>query len=627
MHQLKKKFRFESDFVYTFGLFFTAFILGKLLGAHLGPIAYLVFTIFIFSIIIPSHYLLFRLALSMLLILGLTPFYLIFRGFVSTSPLNGWDLQVYLLNFQIVAYVFNFKKNILKNKLLVFKKNSKFVVMGFSNLIFSLIFIQILKSKSIGHAVAWVGSGDSKNHLVNGVEITQFGFLDPATFWIQPVSAPSFLALFLSQSNYTELTNIEALQSQMLSYVYIWALLIGLAGLAFASLLEISWKKISAKNTFPSAFALLVVCFVPTLSYLLGSALFDGFFTAILGISCLVLLMGWFIEFNEHQNKEFNKLTLGFFVFVISVLSWMFVLPFSLLLFLISLRIYLNKRIKGSKKLDLLFIALIFIVALMIHFSSTGQNFIYRVKVVLNTDGVVNVTNPNLLIAVLALGIVLGITLGSKESNFGKNLLVIIITQIVALFGFKYFSNLGITKWNYYLLKYQWIMFASLSALLLAIGLSKILMNFEQKSKVRLISIFLVFTFGFFVSESIVNSNSNRVWVKIWRGWDNPRAKTMNAVFKQNIDYKNPTMFFHYGYAGESMMANFWLNSFAEPRDPIKGWNYTIDTTGDPKQLCDVNAYYPVVTVVTSDIKLEDSLATICPEQIFKVKLEPPLYP
>lgn len=627
MKHLKEKFQDKSDLVFIFGLFFIAIILSKVFGAYLGPTLYLVFTIFIFSVIIPSQYLLLRLALSMLLVLGLSPFYLILRGFVSDSPLNSWDLQLYLLSYQVLAYFFGLKDNNLKNKFLDFSENSKIIVSGFSNLIFSLIYIQILKSKSIGHAVAWIGSGDSKNHMVNGVEITQFGFLDPMTFWIQPVSAPSYLALTLSQSTYSGLTNTETLQTQMLSYAYVWVLLVGLAGLAFAALFEISWKKIREKNSFPSALALLVTSFVPTLSYLLGSALFDGFFTAILGVSCLVLLIGWFIEFNENQSENLIKLILGFFILVISIFSWMFVLPFSLLLFLFSLRIYLKKKIKSVKKLDLAFVAFILTLASIIHFSSAGQNFIYRVKVVLSTEGVANVTNPNLLIAILALLIIFGLALKSKETRFGENLLLISTIQIVALFGFKYFSNLGITKWNYYLLKYQWIMFASLSAIILAIGMSKILINLEQKSKVKLLSIFLAFTFIFFVSESIVNSNSNRVWVKIWRGWDNPRAKTMNAVFEQNIDYKNPTMFFHYGYAGESMMANFWLNSFAEPRDPIKGWNYTIDTTGDPKQLCDVNAYYPIVTVVTSDMKLEESLTNDCPEQIFKVKLESPLYP
>ena len=608
-------------------MFFGALIFSKVLGVHLGPVLYLIFTIFIFSVIIPSQYLLLRIALSMLIVLGFTPFYLILRGFVSDSPLNTWDLQIYLLTYQVVAYYFGFKDSNLKNKFLAFTENSKFIVAGFTNLIFSLILIQILKSKSIGHAVAWIGSGDSKNHMVNGVEITQFGYLDPTTFWIQPVSAPSYLALTLSQSSYSELTNTGALQNQMLSYAYVWVLLVGLAGLAFAALFEIFWKKISKKNSLPSAFALLAISFVPTLSYLLGSALFDGFFTAILGISCLVLLIGWFIEFNENQNKNLIRLMLGFIILIISILSWMFVLPFSLLLIFVCLRIYLKKKIRSIKKLDLAFIFFIFTLAIIIHFSSVGQNFIYRVKVVLSTEGVANVTNPNLLIATLALLVILGLAIKSNEANFGKNLIIIAIIQIVALFGFKYFSNLGITQWNYYLLKYQWIMFASISAILLAIGMSIILINLEQKSKVKALSIFLTFIFIFFVSESIVNSNSNRVWVKIWRGWDNPRAKTMNAVFEQNIDYKNPTMFFHYGYAGESMMANFWLNSFAEPRDPIKGWNYTIDTTGDPKQLCDVNAYYPVVTVVTSDAKLEESLTNVCPEQIFKVKLESPLYP
>ncbi len=99
----------------------------------------------------------------------------------------------------------------------------------------------------------------------------------------------------------------------------------------------------------------------------------------------------------------------------------------------------------------------------------------------------------------------------------------------------------------------------------------------------------------------------------------------MNEVFLQEIDRENPTMFFHYGYGGDAMLANFWLTAFAVPLDPIRGWNYTIDTTGDVQQICDVNAYYPKVTVVTSDMKLEELIMQTCPNEEFIVILKPPI--
>jgi hypothetical protein len=85
-------------------------------------------------------------------------------------------------------------------------------------------------------------------------------------------------------------------------------------------------------------------------------------------------------------------------------------------------------------------------------------------------------------------------------------------------------------------------------------------------------------------------------------------------------------MFFHYGYAGDAMLANFWLNAFIDPAEPLKGWNYTIDTAGDVKQLCDVNAYYPEVNLVTSDSALEGLLNQACPDEKFNIILKPSLF-
>jgi hypothetical protein len=127
----------------------------------------------------------------------------------------------------------------------------------------------------------------------------------------------------------------------------------------------------------------------------------------------------------------------------------------------------------------------------------------------------------------------------------------------------------------------------------------------------------------FNISELSVSSN--KVWQKIWSGWENPRSSIINQVLAQDINRKNPTLFFHYGYGGDAMLANFWLTAFSDPVDPIRGWNYTIDTTGDPKQLCGVNAYYPTVTVVTSDSMLENELLKICPDEFFEIKLQAPL--
>jgi hypothetical protein len=163
-------------------------------------------------------------------------------------------------------------------------------------------------------------------------------------------------------------------------------------------------------------------------------------------------------------------------------------------------------------------------------------------------------------------------------------------------------------------------MFAALISVIFCIAISGISTLIKNNKLHYNSSVILLIFVVFIASESVVATN--KIWQKIWSGWENPRSSVMDQALTHEIDRKNPTMFFHYGYGGDSKLANFWLNGFADPIDPIKGWNYTIDTTGDPQQLCDLNAYYPEVTVVTSDSKLEHDLAKLCGNEVFNIELE-----
>jgi hypothetical protein len=141
-----------------------------------------------------------------------------------------------------------------------------------------------------------------------------------------------------------------------------------------------------------------------------------------------------------------------------------------------------------------------------------------------------------------------------------------------------------------------------------------------KNNPLKTLTVILALSLVFLISESVVSTN--KIWQKIWSGWENPRSSILNVALDQEIDYKNPTMFFHYGYGGDATLANFWMNAFANPVEPIKGWNYTIDTLGNPQQLCDVNAYYPTLNVITQDPNLEIELSKICPNENFKIKVE-----
>lgn len=601
------------------------FVVLNLGGSFIGPVLYFLFVIYLVESKIPSEFFINRVASAATLYVGLSPIYLIFRGFVTNSQLSSHDLFIYGTVFILLAHTFSRAKYRSESKYFWKERSLNKEFMNSLCALFLSVFVQeLLKMKSVGHSIAWIASGDSKNHLVNGVDIISFGFLDPKTFYIQPSSSPSFLSLVLSNGSKIFESNINSLIYQMQIYSYVWIILIGILGCSFSAISQVVWHQFNSQGNRVPPLLTVVMSLIPTFSFVLGSALFDGFFTAIFGISAVVLLISWFLENTYRKGITYGKATLGLLLVLVSALSWSFLLPFTGLIYLVGLWTSFNGSFAAKKYLRASLILLPLVTLLSLHFSNFGQNLIFRTKVALNTDGASNVTNPNLFYVIVGTIILIGILMQKDFYAISRTLILVCATQILALVAFKFFSNLDILSWNYYLLKYQWVMFVSLAALLVSIVFAAVSKRLVDQKFKFVLALSLVFVITFTISETIVGTN--RVWQKIWNGWDNPRAKTINSMLNHEIDNRNPTLFFHHGYAGESMMANFWLTAFANPIDPIKGWNYTIDTTGDPKQMCDVNAYYPLVTIVTSDNRLESELLNLCPEQKFVIKLEPPLY-
>jgi hypothetical protein len=605
----------------------TALTLSRVFPPSFGTLILFLATVFITSKFMPSIFSIQRIAMTAVLFIGLSPLYLIGRGFVTRSPLSEWDYQIYSISYLLIFATIRLFTNLKSgNSSNISSKADDFknFIFGFFGLALVVLVEILLKQKSVGHAVAWIASGDSKNHLVNGVDIIRFGFLDITTFFTQPVSSPTYLALVLSQDQSQFNSNAELLSYQMQTYAYVWILLLGVLGLAFAATFEMIFQTLTKRVERTPKLPLLVSSIVPTFSFALGPALFDGFFTAMFGICAVILLTLWFFEISSKQSFSVALSLAGVALFATSVMSWMFVIPLTAAILIFGLRENLRKIGNLRKFIDPIAITLLLTTAMAIHFSAFGQDLIYKSKVALSASGAVSATNPNLYFAIIGTLYIVAILFENGNQRFSKTIFIFATLHILALFAFKQFSNLDLFSWNYYLIKYQWIMFVSLVPILISIAISKLYLSSEISSYQKRSSLTVSVITVFLISEAIVSTNQN--WQKIWSGWQNPRSSTINTLLEQNIDRKNPTMFFHYGYAGDAMLANFWLNAFTDPVEPLKGWNYTIDTAGDVKQLCDVNAYYPAVNVVTSDSALESLLSQACPDEEFYVILKPSLF-
>lgn len=587
-----------------------------------SSIIFLIILIFLISPFMPSGYVLQKISLSVVFVVGLSPFYLLGRGFITEATLNRLDLPLY--GVLIFLFVFLTKNKLdsreieVENKFVTKRKQFVEVVSGCAGLIFGLLLEVHLLRQSLGNGVSWISSGDSKNHLLAGADLVRYGDLLPSTFLTQPINLPSTLSLLLSQIGSDLSSNPSSLGVQMKTYAFFWTVLIGFIGVAFSA----SGQILAHKNSI-SKLTLVMLSLIPFFSLILGPALNDGFFTAIFGIAALAVITNWYLEIQQLENPRSPQAVVGILIFMSTLMSWMFITAVTLLILLTGLRTYWKKFAKLKYLIDPAIFIFLTIAALFIHFSDAGQSAIKMVKVVLTATGAITTTKPSLYFA-LVLSIALCGILFTNQKNFGKSLLTIASLHLLGLIAFKFFSNLGLFSWNYYLLKYQWIMTASLLGLLAAIIFLRIENNLKINNRLKIYALAVSFLALLAGSEALAPEPASKVLPKILRGWENPRASIMDFALNQKLELKNPTMFFHYGYMGDARIANFWMNGFLDPQDPVRGWNYTIDTNGDPKQLCDVNAYYPVVHVITSDIKLEEELNGLCPVEEFEVSLVPP---
>jgi len=578
--------------------------------------------IFLLQLYMPSSYLFQRIGLSAALPIIFAPVYLLGRGIFTDNPILPFDFFIFLFIY-ILAIILIFKNNQKSNRDI----SPKLLFGSFSTLIILSTLQLFLRSKSVGHAVAWVSGGDNRNHLVFFDQLVREGHLNLSTFMLQPIGFPSFYSMVFADLNKSVLENNEILIKQLELYAWSWVLIFAILGVTFSATAQIIWAALQNDKLHKTPLSLIVFSsLLPLTALFAGPATLDGFITALSSIIFLVLISNWIIENFNTKATDKRFLLIGFLLLLGTGLSWMFTLPISLGIFVLGIRnVVKNSKLEQKIWVDFVLVTLLLAIALTIHFSNYGQSLIYNAKVALSIGGSINANDPNFYYFLIALVLLLGIFMLNLNRKFARLLIVIGACNLAAIAAFKYFSNLSIFGWNYYSIKLQWIASCALFGIV-AIFFASIVLKFDsdaenKSSKNKKIIIFsLLAVILYFGTESLVSTKN--VWLKVFRGWENPRSTVMNTVLSYEIDFKNPTLFFRHGYHGDSMLANFWLNAYADPIDPVRGWNYTIDTLGDVQQMCDVNAYYPKVTLITYDSELGDELLRTCPTEEFQIVLE-----
>lgn len=586
---------------------------------------FLIFVVLIVSQFMPSAYSIQRVAISVVLVIGLTPFYFLIRGYLTESKLTALDLYIYGFLAIFISFITLGERSKLKNIFNLPKNQSKVfrqIAPSFLGLLFALLLEAYLLKKSLGSGVAWISSGDSKNHLVTSMDLVNYGDLLPSSFLTQPINAPSMLSLFFAQFGADLTLNPARLADFMVVYAFFWAMLIGLTGVGIAATAQVIAGR---SNYVLSKLTISLLSLIPFFSLMVGPALNDGFFTAIFGITSLIVLTTWIIELDQSNNPLKIQLVTGFLLFLSTLMSWMFIAAVTFPILLLGISIYARQNSNKYFKTLLGIVGFLIFGVLVAHFTDFGQTFQAKIKSALTANGAVTSSNPAFYYALLCGLVVLGLS-SRRHKTFGKLLVNLALLHIISLVSFKLFSNLGILSWNYYLLKYQWILTAALFAFACSFLFVEVDLSIKNYSKQKYIALGFMFIALYAVSESVLPYSVDKALPKIIRGWENPRSSIMDIALKQDLNNENPTMFFHYGYSGDARLANFWITAFSNPRDPVRGWNYTIDTAGPVKPICEVNAYYPKVTIITSDSKLEQDIHDFCPKEEFIIKLIPPAF-
>lgn len=568
------------------------------------------------------------MSLAATLPIAFSPVYLIARGFFSKNSLNQFDYEIYLLVFYLtlVLLIQQARGNSVTNLLKFHSQNFKELIAGSGTFLVLLIINIFLASKSAGDLVAWVSSGDNRNHVVLGSEIANIGWLDFKTFLYQPISVGAITGLMYGQFELNTINVNELLEFNLKIYAILWTFILGILGWIFSATCREFFSK--RNQEIPKFSSLFVASLVPLSSLISSTPIYDGFISATFSIALVALIILWFLRIGKIEKIVSFEFVLGLIIFIGSIFAWSFVGFFTFPIILVASWLIIRKKFNSPYKVDLLYWIFSFFIVFSLNQSSFVQTIIYKAKIAFSATGAISTVRPEFLYALFGIVILLSVFSNKELIPTNKNIRILVVTVFLSFLVFKWFGNLALFEWNYYSLKIMWIMISALLCLVTALVVNYVdvlfmsfnhskINNLKFKQTTYLILIYLTF---YLISETI--TPIKQTWIKVLQGWENPNSQTMNKIFSTSIDYKTPTLLFRYGYNGESMLGNFWLNAYTVPIEPIRGWNYTIDTLGDEKQLCDVSGYYDAVRVITYDINLETELKKLCPEGKFLISVE-----
>jgi hypothetical protein len=544
--------------------------------------------------------------------------YLAVRGILVSNPINSFDLPGSVILIALVAFLITFLLS--SDRKIVFQPLSTHLLGGSAALVVCVAFVTHLHIKGQGYFLAWAGSGDSRNHVQWAFSIARDGGISTETLLFPQLTTA--LSVMLASGNSTNLFNDSSfrLAVDLTSSAMTWVILIGILGFAFAA----TWEEILSKSKMTKAnksWILVPISLTATSSFALGTYMRDGFISAVTASIAIAFTVAFVLDRTKlSPNQQIFTLLL---VFSFSVLGWtLLAIPVALLLIPRYFTWVTSEGTKSKAIVKLLFTSALVFLGTYVFLA----DILDELKTTLLLPGSITPLDQNLFILILLNLLVLALLSSPKSAQSAKNFFVMFASLCLSSLVVKKLASLGIFEQNYYSAKFITILIIGLLPIMflfipiaaLAIGDS------ARDGKVRVPTASFLIAIMLFQSLELL-SPFPKLWQSINSGWVQPNAQTTALVLNLPNDPKNPTVLFKFypNDPGSTRLGDFWLGTYANPREPYQSWSYVGNQEGDMKGFCALNQGYQKMTVLTRDPSLSTRMFANCPEEEIDIEWVP----
>jgi hypothetical protein len=489
-----------------------------------------------------------------------------------------------------------------------------------------------------GHGgVAWAMSGDARNHELIVRQVVADGGLTVSELRAYPAVVNAIAALISGAGHRSGLAPGALMMHDARALAATFALAtIGISGLIVAALLTILAPALSMIPRLPTGVVIVVLggAAAGGSALVLATSLEGGFLSAFGALP--IALAANTLALSHYRRPSTTCLLLIAITAVITTFAWtlLAVVPLVLLVCAVAamLRQPLNLAINRLARKAVIGLALVAVIVVLVVFVAGHR----QLEQTFEVPGSMAYVSPVLLYAMAALAVVLTAIgygwprgrrywTGSALRDPAAAILVsiLVIWWVASLPGNSVRSYYADKTVYMVISSSVWLLFVP--ALVIAAKLhgarwSANSSRAEQALRAVLLPgllIVLVLT-GIGSASALTNSVS-----RAGHGWAAPSEPAVYAT-EQSADQRQPFVFWEWGYAADTRLANFWATMtwatgpdgrpLPAPAGLAEGAVAWADAeSGRISDLCRLGAAYPGLTVVTSSRTLTQQLSGACP--------------